>query len=327
MVKPIRDYSIKNIVFILLPEFALMTFCSACEPLRVANRLSKKTLYSWKLYSVDGEPVVSSNSMISQVDGDIGEIGEIDKVDLLIIVSSFNPQASISTTLNRMLKKIANKGAIISGVDTGAYIMARADLLDGYDATIHWEDLANFRQIFPQVNTLPSRYIIDRKRITTAGAAATMDMVLELISSQHGKQLASQIAEQFIYSPIMQFNDEQRIPVAQRLETDHPIVLEAVSLMENHLEDNLTTSQIANLCDISLRQLERLFKDSLRSTPGKWYRLLKLKNARIQLKQSRYTVAEIAANNGFESTSSFSRAYKAQYLRSPSRDRQLIKGI
>ncbi len=314
----------KKIAFILLPEFALMTFCSACEPLRVANRLSKKALYHWSLYSIDGKSVISSNSMVSQVDG---AIDEISNVDLVIVVSSFNPQANITKSLLLAIKKIAAQGGIVCGVDTGAYILARAGLLDGHKATIHWEDLANFRQIFPQVDVLSIRYVIDRKRLTAAGAAASMDMILEVISREHGKQLASQIAEQFIYTPSLQLNDEQRLPVSQRLQTDHPVVLEAVSLMENHLEDNLTTAQIAKLCDISLRQFERLFKDCLGCTPGKWYRLLKLKNARIQLKQSRYTVAEIAANNGFESTSSFSRAYKAQYQRSPSDDRELIKGI
>ncbi len=298
-----------------------MSFCTSSEPLRVANRLSKQSLYSWKLYSLDGKPVVSSNSMVSQVDG---SIQQIENVDLVVVVSSFNPQVSISRPLTHTLKQLASRGIFIGGVDTGPYILARADLLDGYKATIHFEDLANFRQTFPQVETLSTRYVIDRKRLTAAGAAASMDMMLELISRQHGQQLALQVAEQFIYSPAKQLDDEQRLPVSQRLQTDHPVILEAVSLMENHLEDNLSTAQIAELCGISLRQLERLFKQFLNSTPGKWYRLLKLKNARIQLKQSRYTVAEIAANNGFDSTSSFSRAYKAQYQRSPSEDRTKI---
>ena len=301
-----------------------MTFCSTSEPLRVANRLSKKSLYCWSLYSLDGHPVTSSNSMISQVDGSIEQIKD---ADLIIIVSSFNPQASISKPLTQVLKQFASRGILIGGVDTGPYIMARADLLDGYKATIHWEDLANFRQTFTQVETLSTRYVIDGKRLTAAGAAASMDMMLDLISRQHGQQLASQVAEQFIYSPPEQLDSEQRLPVSERLQTDHPVILEAVSLMENHLEDNLTTTQIAKLCGISLRQLERLFNQFLKSTPGKWYKTLKLKNARIQLKQSRYTVAEIAANNGFESASSFSRAYKAQYRRSPSEDRTKFKGI
>jgi len=313
-----------TIAFILLPEFALMTFCSTCEPFRVANRLSKKKLYHWDLYSLDGKPVTSSNSMTSHVNG---SIDDIKNVDLLVVVSSFNPQANVSKSLLNTIKKISLAGTILSGVDTGAYILARAGLLDDYKATIHWEDLANFRQIFPQIDVLTDRYVIDRKRLTAAGAAASMDMVLELISQDHGGQLARQIAEQFIYSPSLQLDKEQRLPVAQRLQTNHPIVLEAVSLMENHLEDNLTTSQIANLCNISLRQLERLFKNCLGSTPGKWYKLLKLKNAQIQLKQSHYTVAEIAANNGFESTSSFSRAYKAQYSCSPSNDRENLKAF
>ena len=308
-----------QIAFLLVPEFALMTFCSACEPLRVANRLTGTAIYEWRLVSVDGQPVISSNGMVSQVDGSLAQLSELD---LLIVVSSFNPQLAISNTLVKTLKTIAARGSVICGLDTGAYILARAGLLDGHKATIHWEDLTNLTQTFPQINVVSSRYVIDNKRITAAGATASMDLILELIATQHGNQLAVQIAEQFIYTPQKHLNKAQRLPISERLGIDNPYVVEAISLMENHLEDNLTTVQIASLCNISLRQLERLFRQTLKTTPGSWYRQLKLKNARIQLRQSQYSIAEIAANNGFESSTSFSRAYKAQYHCSPSQQRR-----
>lgn len=304
--------------FILIPQFALMSFCSSCEPLRVANRQAGKRLYSWTLHSVNGEPVISSNGMVSQVDGNLDAIGS---ADYLIVVSSFNPQLGVSAGLIKSLKLIASRGTIICGLDTGAYILARAGLLDNHKATIHWEDRSNFIQSFPQTDVLNSRYVIDGKRYTAAGAAASMDLVLEIIASQHGKQLAVQIAEQFIYSPGNHQHTQQRFPIAERSGINHPVVNEAISLMENHLEDTLSTSQIARLCNISLRQLERLFHAHVSTTPGRWYRQLKLKNARIQLRQSRYSIAEIAANNGFDSSASFSRAYSAQYNCPPSKDR------
>ena len=296
-----------------------MTFCSSCEPLRVANRLAGKTLYSWSLYSDLGEPVMSSNGMISQVDA---AVTDVDEVDYLIVVSSFDPQLGLSDRLVKSLKLIASRGTIICGLDTGAYILARAGLLDGHKATIHWEDSSNFIQTFPQVDVVSSRYVMDAKRYTAAGAAAAMDLVLEIIATGHGRQLAMQIAEQFIYSPGRSDNTAQRLPVSERSGIKHPVVNEAISLMENHLEDTLSTLQIARLCNISLRQLERLFHRYLNTTPGRWYRHLKLKNARIQLRQSRYSIAEIAANNGFDSSASFSRAYCAQYHCPPSRDRK-----
>lgn len=305
--------------FILIPEFALMSFCSSCEPLRVANRLAGKDLYTWSLHSAGGEPVISSNGMVSQVDGGLDKI---DNVDYVIVVSSFNPQLGVTDELIKSLKLIASRGTIICGLDTGAYILARAGLLDNHKATIHWEDSSNFIQSFPKVNVLTSRYVIDGKRYTAAGAAAAMDLVLEIIAAENGRQLAVQIAEQFVYSPTNHQNSQQRFPVSERSGINHPVVNEAISLMESHLEDTLSTSQIARLCNISLRQLERLFHAHVGTTPGRWYRQLKLKNARIQLRQSRYSIAEIAANNGFDSSASFSRAYSAQYKRPPSKDRK-----
>ena len=296
-----------------------MTFCCSCEPLRVANRLAGKKLYSWTLHSATGEPVISSNGMVSQVNGDITDIGDVDYV---VVVSSFNPQLGVSSAMIKSLRLVASRGTVICGLDTGAYLLARAGLLDKHKATIHWEDSTNFIQSFPQIDVISTRYVIDGKRYTAAGAAASMDLVLEIITTEHGKQLAAQIAEQFIYSPEPNKNTQQRIPVAERLGVKHPVVGEAISLMENHLEDTLTTLQIATLCNISLRQLERLFRTHMHTTPGHWYRQLKLKNARIQLRQSRYSIAEIAANNGFDSSASFSRAYSAQYNCSPSKDRK-----
>ena len=304
--------------FLLLPRFSLISFASAFEPLRVANRMADKQLYSWTLISEDGAPVPCSGGLETVVDCGVANAPDMD---MLIIHASFRPESAVTAKGLGWIKRLAGRRTWICGVDTGSYVMAMAGLLDNHRATAHWEHREIFQHDFPRVKLVPDVYVADGRRLTAAGGTACIDMMLNMIRQQHGYEIVTRISDQFVYSRIRSGSDRQRMHLRDRLDVSNPIVVRSVEIMEANTEDPLSTREIAASVNISLRELERQFRRWLDVTPGRYYRDLRLDKARTMLLHSTSSITEVAFSCGFSSVASFSRSYKAKFGHSPSAGR------
>lgn len=307
-----------TVAFVLLPQFSLMAFASASEPLRAANRLSGDRLYEWILLSEEGDAVHSSNGMLSIVHS---SLDKAPPVDMVMVMASFEPQRATTPKLLGWLRRQAKRGIVLGGVDTGSYALAKAGLLDGYEATVHWEYLEAFQQQFPRVLVTQAMFTRSRRRFSAAGGTACLDMIMHLVREQHGHALATAVADQFIYGRIRSGEEQQRMALVERLALKQPHLVQAIILMEEHLEDTLSIAQIARTVGMSVRELERLFRRWLQTTPGAYYRRQRLDKGRALLQQSGLSVTEIAGLCGFGSVASFSRAYKTCFGLPPSAGR------
>ena len=304
--------------YLLLPQFSLMAFASASEPLRAANQLSGRPLYELTLVSPDGRPVPSSSGMVSLVHAGVADA---PKADLIFVCASFEPRAAATLPVLAWLRRAASRGVHLAGVDTGSEVLAKAGLLGGYRATIHWEVLETFAAEFPDIEVVQDLFVMDRRRFTAAGATACLDLMLCLIRAQHGHALAAGVADWFMHSRIRPADEAQRMPLRDRLAAGNPRLLGAVSAMESALEDPLSAAELAGRVGVSTRELERLFKRWLKTTPSAYYRRLRLNKARALLRDTDASVTDIALASGFGSIASFSRAYKACYGHPPSAGR------
>ncbi len=307
-----------RLAYLLLPQFSLMAFSAACEPLRAANQLSGRTLYDWVLVSADGAPVTSSSGLASLVHH---AVADAPAVDLAVVCASFEPRAAATPPVLTWLRRLASRGASLAGIDTGSEVLACGGLLDGHRATVHWEHLDAFTADFPKVEATQDLYVIDRRRFSAAGATACLDLMLHLIARQHGHELAARVADWFIYSRIRPGEEGQRMPLRQRLAAGNPRLLEAVSLMEQAIEEPVSTAELARRVGISTRELERLFRRWLKTTPSAYYRRMRLERGRALLVQTDTSITDVAFACGFGSIASFSRAYKACYGQPPSAGR------
>ncbi len=308
----------QRVALVLVPEFTMMPVTSAIEPLRLANRLSEKTLYSWSLHSLDGKPVTASNGIVTNVDGDIEAI---DSHAAIIVCGGINVQHNTDKRLLSWLRKISRRGVDIGAVCTGAHILAEAGLLDGYKCTIHWENLPGFSEAFPDIDATGGLFEIDNDRFTSAGGTTAIDMMLTMIASQHGPDLASSVAESILHSPIRHHSENQRMSLPARIGARHPKLVSIIEKMENNLEDPLSPSLLAKQAGLSTRQLERLFRRYLDRSPKRYYLELRLKKARSLLLQTDMSVINVALACGFSSPSHFSKCYRAFYGRTPYRER------
>lgn len=297
----------------------MMAFFSAVEPLRVANRISGKTLFEWTLFSLDGEPVTASNGMALLVDQPIGRALDLPS---LALCGGFEPEAHLSRPLMAWLHRLDQAGCALGGLDTGGFLLAAAELLKGERITLHWESLPAFRERYPMIETSDELFELGERRFSCAGGAAAMDMALEVIARRHGIKLAVDVSEQLIHERLRSRSDQQRMSLARRLGTHHRPLIEAVSLMERHLEVPLSLADIAKRSGVSPRQLQRLFEQQLSTSPRQWYQQLRLKRAQRLLNETEMGVLAIGIACGFTSSSSFARAFRAHFGLSPAEVRR-----
>ena len=305
--------------YLVLPQFSMLNLGAAMDPLRAANRLCGRKLYIWRAIAAEGLQISSSNGIELTANG---TFAEIDRIANLIVVAGMEPKRYAEPATLARLRRLARGGCRLGAVSTGSYILAKAGLLDGYRCTIHWESLNSFREEFPKLEATQELYEIDRDRMTCSGGTAAMDMMLHLIALDHGRDLATAVAEQFIHGQIRDKRAPQRMALRNRLGAAHPKLLSVVELMEENLEDPLTRAELARRVGLSTRQLERLFRSYLRRTPTRYYLELRLQRARSLLTQSTMSVLDVAMACGFVSASHFSKCYRDYFNRTPREDRR-----
>ncbi|WP_417668098.1 GlxA family transcriptional regulator [Roseibium sp.] len=310
----------KRIAFVLLDRFSMIAFSSVIEPLRLANRLLGADEYVWSTYSLDGNPVRASNGV--EVKADFS-VKDLEDADVTLLCTGLDVELlPLDPDLGKRLRRLNAMGRTYGALCTGAYLLARYNLLDGRRCTIHWENLRSLKEEFPAIDVSQEIFTIDRNCITCAGGTASLDMMLRLIAIQHGTHLAHEIAETFLYQNIRAGESVQRHDAEARTGIYNAKILDAVRIMDLHIEDPLSCQQLAMTVNLSPRQLERLFRRHFNCTPGQYYLRLRLDTARDLLRRTGRPVLDVAIACGFASTSHFTKCYRERFGCTPTEERQ-----
>ncbi|MBT5415158.1 MAG: GlxA family transcriptional regulator [Rhodospirillaceae bacterium] len=313
----------ERIAFFLVPDFSMIAFSSAVEPLRIANRMAGRKLYAWRIVSKDGKPVRASCGVAVIADARITPFANGARLPFssVLVCSGIGAEHYEDREVFSWLRSIARKGVDIGAICTGSHILARAGLLAGYRCTIHWENLSGFAEAFPDVDVAAHLFAIDRNRFTCSGGTAGLDMMLHLISQQHGEELAAKVSEQCLLDQIRRSHSSQRMPLNVRLGGHHPKLIATIGMMEANLEEPLSPEELAAHVGLSRRQLERLFRKHLGRSPAQYYLELRLERARHLLYQTNMAVLDVALASGFVSASHFSKCYRQMYGKTPRAER------
>ena len=189
----------KRFVFVLLDQFTLLCYSCAVESLRIANRMAGHKLYEWRVIGEGGDTISCSAGTAFKLDGDLGEL---QRGEVIVLCGGIDVASATTKPLLNWLRREARKGASVGGLCTAGYTLAKAGLLDGKRATIHWENQDSFVEEFDEVTLTKSVFVIDGKNFTTAGGTASIDLMLKFIADDHGEELAGSVADQLIYTTI-----------------------------------------------------------------------------------------------------------------------------
>ncbi len=308
----------RRFVFLLLQRFTMLSFACAIEPLRIANRVLGRPAYSWALAGEGGVEAVCSNGVAFRLD--LG-LEEMSREDTVMVCGGIDVQDATTRPILNWLRREARRGVTIGGLCTGAYSLARAGLLDGKKATIHWENQDSFLEEFEAVKLTKGVFVVDGNRMSTAGGTASIDLMLKIIAEDHGEDVANTTADQLIYSSIRTDQDTQRLSIPTRIGVRHPKLSKVIQMMEANVETPISPAILAEDVGMSTRQLERLFRRYLNRSPKRYYMELRLQKARNLLMQTEMSVINVALACGFASPSHFSKCYRAHYQTTPYRER------
>ena len=320
----VKNCSAKTFGFLILPNFTTIGLASAVETLRMANLAARKPLYRSVLIAADDAPVVASNGMRVLPDYNITNAPALDA--LLVVGANPIDRSRSNRPLIDWLRQLARQRLPLGGICTGSYLLAKAELLKGYRCTIHWEDLPTLQAHFPGIVISSQLFELDRDRYTCSGGVAAMDMMLQLVARDTGGQdIAAKAAELLLCDRVRGERERQRVPLRTLLGSAQPKLSQVVAIMEANLEEPLELEQLAVYAGRSRRQLERLFKEQLGTTPQRYYMELRVTEARRLLQHTELSQVEVLVACGFVSPSHFSKCYSSYFGYRPSKEKRLVK--
>ncbi|WP_373415078.1 GlxA family transcriptional regulator [Ensifer aridi] len=307
--------NIQRIGFLLVRNFALMSYASATEPLRAANLLAGRMLY--QIVPLGQEAgTVRSSSGVSIECADLESEGET--CHTVFVCAGGEPADWADTSASHtMLRRLSRLGVRIGGISSGAFVLAAAGLLDNRDFTIHWEHAPVLKEAFPHLNPRHARFMLEGGVATCGGGVAPLDMMHAMIAERLGADFARRVSDWYLHAAVAEPAAPQRGSGAERFRTNHPALLAALEKMETAIERPLDRTSMARLAGVSPRHLDRLFKEHRGAGFLETYREIRLNHARRLLQQSPLSISEIAYATGFSSPAHFSNAFKSLFAETP----------
>lgn len=253
-------------------------------------------------------------------------LSSIAWADTVIVPGLANPFTPIAGNVTAIIRAAVDGGARVASICSGAFVLAAAGVLDGLRATTHWRAAAELARRYPAITVDPNVLYVDNGQIlTSAGAAAGLDLCLHMVRRDYGPAVAADSARLAVMPPMREGGQAQFIapdmpPCSSSLQ---PIL----NWMEKNLQQPLTLEDIARQAATSTRTLSRRFLDQTGTTPLQWLLAARIRYARRLLETTVLSVEQIATATGFGSATAL-RARFAQMLgTSPLRYRQTFRHL
>ncbi|WP_253869843.1 GlxA family transcriptional regulator [Mycobacterium sp. 1164966.3] len=299
------DARSRVVVIVVFDEVTLLDVAGPAEVFTEANRFGGN--YEIRIASVDGRDVTTS---IGTRLGVTHSISSIESADTVLVAGSDNlPARAIDPALIEAVKSLAGRTRRLGSICTGSFIIAQAGLLSGRRATTHWRESRSLARAFPDITVEPDAlFVRDGDVFTSAGISSGIDLALALVEQDCGTELVRDVARWLVvylkraggqsqFSVLVEANPPPQS--ALRVVTDAI----AADPGADHSVKNL-----AARASLSTRQLTRLFRSELGTTPAGYVEMVRIDAARAALDAGR-SVSDTACLVGFGSTETLRRAF------------------
>jgi transcriptional regulator GlxA family with amidase domain len=238
--------------------------------------------------------------------------------DTIILPGCADPTAPIPPEVLDALQHAAARGTRIASICSGAFILAATGLLDGHRATTHWLAAPALAQRHPEIAVDPDVLYVDNGQfLTSAGAAAGLDLCLHLIRRDHGSAVAADAARLSVM-PLEREGGQAQFIVHDQPPIPQGSILEPLlRWMEDNTAKDLTLADIATHAGMSTRTLNRRFREQTGTTPLQWLHRTRIRQAQYLLEATSHPVDRIATQVGFGSPTAFRDRFKRVVGTSP----------
>ncbi len=237
--------------------------------------------------------------------------------DTIILPGLADPTAQIPEDVLEALRAAAEGGTRIASICVGAFTLAAAGLLDGLRATTHWAAAKELSRRYPDVDVDADVLFVDNGQIlTSAGAAAGLDLCLHMIRQNHGSAVAADAARLAVM-PLERDGGQAQYIVHEQRDAEGSNLEPLLRRMEENAHRELTLDDIATRATMSSRTLNRRFREQTGTTPLQWLRRSRIRRAQYLLETTGHSVERIALQVGFGSPTSFRDRFKRLVGTSP----------
>ncbi|WP_394428416.1 GlxA family transcriptional regulator [Streptomyces sp. SGAir0957] len=233
--------------------------------------------------------------------------------DTIIVPGTSAPTAPLSPAVREALGDAAAHGTRIASICAGTFPLAATGLLDGLRATTHWIAADLLAATYPKVEVDADVLYVDNGQIlTSAGAAAGLDLCLHMIRRDYGSAVAADAARLSVM-PLEREGGQAQFIVHDHTPAPAPRGASFEPLLDwlrDHLDSDLTLADIAARAGVSTRTLMRRFREQTGTTPLQWLHRARIRQAQHLLETTGHPVERIAAQVGFGSPTAFRDRFK-----------------
>jgi transcriptional regulator GlxA family with amidase domain len=267
-----------------------------------ATSADGEPLYEVLTCSVNGRIVTTDADYSIRVDHDADILRTADTVvipasETLGLIQS---HGILPPAVADALSLIGRKTRTVS-ICTAAYVLAAAGMLDGRRATTHWRQAAHFQELFPAVDVVPSILFVDDGQVmTSAGAAAGIDLCLQIVRKDHGSEVANRAARLCVVPAWRDGGQAQFVerPVPR---DDGVTTREARLWAAEHLDSPISLQEFAEVARMSVRTFSRTFRREIGTSPSAWLTQQRVDRARELLESTSLQIEDVARRSGFGS--------------------------
>lgn len=247
--------------------------------------------------------------------------------DTVVVPGIADPAAPLAPAVRTALRRAAADGTRIASICTGTFPLAASGLLNGLRATTHWLAADKLAAAHPDIEVDANVLYVDNGQIlTSAGAAAGLDLCLHLIRRDYGAAVAADAARLSVM-PLEREGGQAQFIVHDHTPAPAGSALEPVlAWIRDNLAGPLTLDQIAAHAGISTRTLIRRFRDQTGTTPLQWLHRARIRQAQHLLETTEHSVERIGAQVGFGSPTAFRDRFKRTAGVSPQAYRRTFGG-
>lgn len=299
-----RSFRPHRIACLALPGVLSFDLATACESFRYATDASDQACYQIAVCAEQRE--LDAGPFAIRIKHDLTPLATADTI---IVPGIMLPHPPLTSGVIGELRRAFVRGARIASICSGAFVLAEAGLLDGLRATTHWLAAPDLAQRYPGVEVDATVLFVDNGQVlTSAGAAAGLDLCLHMIRADFGAAVAAHVARLSVVPLQREGGQAQFIPPStQSLDrTLGPVITWAVA----NLHQPLTLELLAQRACSSTRTLHRHFKQQFGESPAQWLIRLRVQRAQELLERSRLTVEQIVCEVGLGSAANFRQQFQ-----------------
>lgn len=302
-------------ISILVPSGAILGSIEGPRQLlsQVNNFLAMKgapPLFTIQLIGLTKETPLSGGRFTVHADEVIHNLRKTD----LIIVPAVDGDLKTAIKENQAFIPWINQqyknGAEIASLCLGAFLLAATGLLNSKKCATHWAYESQFKEMFPEINLVPEKVIIDEKGIYSSGGAYSyLNLILYLIEKYAGREVAILCSKIFAIEIERNSQSAFNIFQGQKEHGDEPIKT-AQEFIENNFNEKITVDQLASRLALGRRNMERRFKKATSNTVVEYIQRVKVEAAKKGFETSRKNINEVMMDVGYSDIKAFRTVFK-----------------